>query len=174
MKTQSQTSKMVARDFFRLCVDEISHGNLSRVPLLSWDLSNPSRAYTDDQEVLREYAKIYHWKFDVTGVLRANYEALVLTDASQTILWANKGFEKMTGYTVDYAVGLKPDFLQGPKTSGESRRDISQNLRRKEPFKSVIVNYKKSGEEYLCEVRVIPIADATNQVTHFLALERAI
>ena len=174
MKNQSQTSKLVARDFFMLIADEISQTAMARVPLLSWDLSNPSRAYNDDQAMLREFAQNFNWKFDVSGVLRASYEALVLTDASQTILWANDGFEKMTGYTVDYAVGRKPDFLQGPKTSGESRRDISQNLRRKEPFKSVIVNYKKSGEEYLCEVRVIPIADATNQVTHFLALERAI
>ena len=84
MKTQSQTSKMVARDFFRLCVEEISHSKLSRVPLLSWDLSNPARAYNDDQEVLVELLGAVKPKNNLYAIVQTKHEAIFSNCGFQT------------------------------------------------------------------------------------------
>ena len=64
--------------------------------------------------------------FDVSIMLNRNYQAVVLTDVQQEILWVNKGFTEMTGYSRKYAIGRRPSFLQGVNTSPETKRQISR------------------------------------------------
>lgn len=146
-------------------------------PLVCFDLSGNSmmnHIKNVDKEKLIEYSKEFDWKITIDQVLEPNYEALVLTDADQSIIWANEGFKKMTGYPTHYAKGRKPSFLQGINTSETVKNSIKQKLAIGKPFTEVIVNYRKNKEEYFCEVSIIPIRNQQNLVTHFLALEKAV
>jgi PAS domain S-box-containing protein len=97
--------------------------------------------------------------------------AVVLTNAEKNILWVNGFFTKMTGYTMDEAVGKKPSFLQGPRTEESQRVYIRQKLTEMLPFKAHITNYRKNGEEYLCEINIYPIFDSSKKINYFISFE---
>lgn len=146
-------------------------------PLKSWGLSSTFFAPTDllesrkkDKEALILLANQFQWKTDLTEILSKPYEALVLTDAFQNIIWTNPGFFKMTGYSESYAVGKRPSFLQGLETSTETKLSIRHKLLIGKPFSEKILNYKKNTQEYWCEVRIFPINTENHQM-HYLALE---
>ena len=101
-----------------------------------------------------------------------DYEALIITDKNQNIIWVNDGFSKMTGYPKKEALNKTPKFLQGEKTSAETKKKIWQNILLDKPFKEVIINYKKDQTPYKCEVKILPLYN--KQTTHYIAFERKI
>ncbi len=114
------------------------------------------------------------WQFDHELILNKDYDALVLTDANQTIQWVNKGFSKMTGYPANYALGKQPKFLQGAATKPEIRKSIREKLGRPDIFSETVVNYRKNKEEYICKITIIPLLDSSLNLTHFLAIEKEV
>ncbi|MEN2283107.1 PAS domain-containing protein [Algoriphagus sp. SE2] len=145
-------------------------------PLSSWDISNPIynsiSKKTEDLEVLRKISLINNWNVDFAKELAIHYETLVLTDLDQKILWVNNGFEKMTGYPPEFAIGKRPAFLQGPNTSDAVKARIRKKLSNGDRISDIVTNYKKNGKEYECEITIIPLFDADQVITHYLALER--
>lgn len=151
------------------------------MPLLCWDiftqytLTKNSKTTKKHQELaqLLYFASKYNWQNNVKQILSSNtYEALVLTNVSKEILWVNEGFTEMTGYSKEFAKHKRPDFLQGKSTSSEQRLIIREKLQKDIPFKEVIINHRKDGTPYNCEIYVIPLKN--NNITHYLALERAV
>ena len=109
---------------------------------------------------------------DVVQTLQmSSYQALVVTDLSKNIIWTNRGFFEMTGYSKQFAMGKRPTFLQGKKTSKETKKEIRELLKKQKRFNKAIINYRKNGEEYICHIDVIPLFNEKREVTHFLAME---
>lgn len=107
-----------------------------------------------------------------TNILNDHYDAIVITDKQQTIVWVSDGFYDMTGYSGSYALGKQPTFLQGKDTQASTKETIRLNLDNNNNFTGTLINYKKNGEEYLCQLRLFPLKDHNNNITHYLALER--
>ena len=78
----------------------------------------------------------------------------------------------MTGYHKNYALGKKPSFLQGEKTSEATKQKIREKLKTEHGYEGSILNYRKNGEAYRCRIKIIPLYDSKKQLTHFIALER--
>lgn len=101
-----------------------------------------------------------------------NQVAVILTDPDRRILWVNRDFETITGYTGEEVVGLSPgSLLQGPKTEPDAIDRIRLGLAREEPFKETITNYRKCGESYVCKLVIHPIRDYKDRLVNFLAFE---
>ncbi len=101
-----------------------------------------------------------------------DYDALVVTNLKKEILWANNGFKEMTGYSKSFAIGKKPTFLQGVNTAKTALEAIRELVKKQKRFSYTLTNYRKNGEEYQCQIEVLPLHDRTKKVTHFLAMER--
>uniref|UniRef100_B0SXU7 Putative PAS/PAC sensor protein n=1 Tax=Caulobacter sp. (strain K31) TaxID=366602 RepID=B0SXU7_CAUSK len=106
-------------------------------------------------------------------------KAVVVTDGNllppgPTILYVNSAFERMTGYLSAELVGQSPRLLQGEKTSLATRRTLARALREGQRKTVVLVNYRKSGEPYRCEVDVFPILDKDGVMVNAVALEREV
>jgi len=101
-----------------------------------------------------------------------DYDALVITDVNQAIVWVNDGFTEMTGYHKKYALGKRPSFLQGAKTSKMIKRQIKDQLLNSHCYKGSIVNYRKNGEAYRCQIDIVPIYGPMGEQTHFIAFEK--
>ncbi len=127
---------------------------------------------TKDSQQLLILKQTHSWKFDVDYIHHLKYEAIVVTDASKKIIWANDGFKAMTGYTVKHAIGKTAAFLQGAATSQESRNTIKQGLATGRAFTTSLINYRKNGGQYACEVTIHPLYNTKNILTHFIAFER--
>ena len=78
----------------------------------------------------------------------------------------------MTGYSKKFAVGKKPSFLQGEKTSTVVKSQLYNDLVLNHTFTGSIVNYRKNGELYLCQITILPIYNFDDKLSYFLALEK--
>ncbi|MEO1097178.1 MAG: PAS domain-containing protein [Bacteroidota bacterium] len=147
-------------------------------PLKCWDIfsiylntMNQRINNHDDIQYLLGLKSINEWDVDFLKILDSYYDALVLTDNSIQIQWVNKGFNRMTGYSSQEVIGRSPKMLQGEKTSIASRGFIREKLNGTRPFNTEVINYRKNGEEYLCQVAIYPLLNLEGNVSHFLALE---
>ena len=150
-------------------------------PLLCWDAYMAQQALYDkkaqkqfDLSKLLSFKRIYDWDINLKKLLQEEYQALILTDIERSIEWANQGFYKLTHFPRRSIIGKKPSFLQGKNTSQESIQRMREKLGQGEFCHEVMVNYKNTGEEYLCDIRIHPIRDTNEKVSHFLALEKEV
>lgn len=150
------------------------------MPLLSWDIYSDYRLsqlkeLQRNQDILyvKALAQKFNWIVDIDELFKEeSFEAIVLTDLNQKIIWVNDGFREMTGYFRKEVLHRTPGFLQGPKTSLEVKERIRIKLSGTAAFKEVIVNYKKNKEDYKCEVKIFPLYN--EKTTHFIALENRV
>lgn len=152
-----------------------------KMPLQSWDVYMEGYYKTlltlrkeNEFKEVNKFAKKFNWKNNANELIRTtNYDAIIITDAQQNIIWVNDGFSKMTGYSKSFALTKTPRFLQGKDTSEKTKLEIKQSLNAHKPFQSVIRNYKKNGVAYNCDVKIFPLYDY-EKVTHYIALEREV
>lgn len=152
----------------------------SPMPLLSWDIYsahyfNQLKEFQRAQDILKVKAlgRKLNWKLDINDLFKEErFEAILITDIEQKIIWVNEGFTEMTGYSKSEALQRTPRFLQGPKSSNEAKDRIRQNLSGIAPFTEVIINYKKNRDAYECEVKIFPLFN--EETTHFMALEKRV
>jgi len=105
--------------------------------------------------------------------------AVVVTDGQLTppgpsIQYVNTTFERMTGFDQAEVLGKNPRFLQGPGTSLAARKQLARALRAGERHSTTLVNYRKSGEAYLCAIEVFPILGPQGELIHAVAVEREV
>ncbi|MBL0740330.1 PAS domain-containing protein [Chryseolinea lacunae] len=144
-------------------------------PLLCWDIVAQGLYQKRNRlalESLRKFAAKHQLHIDLHAVAEKDFEALVITDADQTIQWVSHGFKSMTGYPAAYAKQRKPSFLQGPATRAADRQHIRDAVLRHQPCSATILNYRKDGTSYQCHIELIPLFTSNHILTHFLALEK--
>lgn len=186
---KNELSKMMSLDIFlaslnkqenALLESQISAESNKIMPLLSWDLYSDhyfdtlnSIRRTNDIQQIRTFAQQFKWKNSIDPIFaNEKFEAIILTDLSQRIVWVNDGFATMTGYSRKDALDRTPSFLQGPASSKDAKERFRQKLAGIEPFKEIITNYKKNKDAYTCEVKIFPLY--TEKTTHFIALEKRV
>ncbi|WP_299888013.1 PAS domain-containing protein [uncultured Lacinutrix sp.] len=153
-----------------------------RAPLKSWDfyalfLQRQAKEFVKNTEIeiLKEYKEQYNWSFNIEKTLNeTTFEAIVLTNDTQEIQWVNKGFVKMTGYPAKFSKGKSPKFLQGEKSCQASLKTVRENIKKEIHFKERIINYRKNGEEYICDIEIFPLKNKEGKLTHLLALEKEV
>ncbi len=159
---------------------EIKPSTSKIMPLVSWDGYSEHYLKTleiskiqSDIKMVKSFAQQAKWKNKIDVIFNSiEFEALIITDANQKILWVNNGFSEMTGYSKTYAMNKTPRFLQGTETSNETKTEIKKQLSNFETFTGTITNYRKDNTIYKCEVQIIPMYNQS--VTHFLAIEKEI
>ncbi len=148
-------------------------------PLLSWDIYfdyyNRLMKRMNDKIYLEKFLQQHYVKIPGELMKCVNtYDAIVITDTKQIIQWVSSGFYHMTGYTFDEAIYRKPSFLQGSKTSETIKIRIREAILKSNPVSETLVNYRKSGIEYDCQVNIEPVFDHKKDLTHFMAFEKKI
>lgn len=123
---------------------------------------------------------------ELKGILSqmADYttDAIVITkavvanrDDGPEIVYVNKSFTTLTGYTAEEAIGRPPKFLQGPKTDRKALTRMAQSIEEKKSICLEVLNYNKEGHEYWVEISLNPIfCPDSNECVYFLATERDI
>jgi PAS domain S-box-containing protein len=107
-------------------------------------------------------------------------DAILITEASPIdepgprILYANKAFTNMTGYTLEEVLGKTPRILQGAKTDRTELNKVRDALSRWESTTVEVINYRKDSSEFWVEFSVVPVADKTGWYTHWIAVQRDI
>ena len=95
-----------------------------------------------------------------------------INEPGPEIVYVNRAFTELTGYTQDSVIGKNPRILQSSGTDEETKKTIRQGLEQKVPVRVTIKNYSKTGEEYWLDLSIIPLKNSQGVVTHFVAIER--
>jgi len=79
-------------------------------------------------------------------------EGITISDATRPdnpLIYVNKGFMIMTGYTFEESVGKNCRYLQGAETPPEQVALIRSAISKRESMQLELINYKKNGETFL-------------------------
>lgn len=149
------------------------------VPLLCWDVAHPMLAKRQQLAAdLRAFDALktqYGWQFDTNiHPLLADNAALVITDRAARIVWVSHTFSLLTGYAATDVLGKHPSLLQGDQTSDSTRQLVREKLACAETVAFRILNYRKNGSAYWCNIELHPLLNASGQCTHFFAIEQEV
>jgi two-component system cell cycle response regulator len=102
-------------------------------------------------------------------------EGVVLVDAQnpeRPVIYANPGFEALTGYSSAELLGRNLRFLQGDDREQDGRHRVREALARGESCRVLLRNYRKDGTVFWNEMTVSPLLDADGRVTHYAGHHR--
>lgn len=121
-------------------------------------------------------AKAQDWKLTapIRRELLINKGTIVITDTNNLIQYVNGQFEQMTGYSRQEAIGRRPAFLQGEKTSRQTRWRIRQAIEQQQSVTERLLNYRKDQTPYWCQILIQPIVNQHQQVVNFIAFEEEV
>ncbi len=120
------------------------------------------------------------WLLLLESVILKADDAVVITEAEPVelpgphIVFVNDAFARMMGYSREEVIGKTPRILQGPKTNLETLRGLKDRLKRFEPVRSEMVNYRKDGSEIWIELSLFPVGDRTGNYTYWVGIQRDI
>jgi phosphoserine phosphatase RsbU/P len=101
-------------------------------------------------------------------------EGITIADArlpDRPLIYANEGFERMTGYGVDEVIGRNCRFLQGPRTDPRAVAEIRDALTATRECIVEILNYRKDGTTFWNRLSITPVRDGTGEVTHYIGIQ---
>jgi len=105
-------------------------------------------------------------------IARRTSNAVIITDAQGRITWTNEAFTKITGYTLEEALGKVPGhLLQCEKTDASAAETLRAAVRRGVGCRAEIINRGKDGREYVLNIEINPLHDAAGTLTGFMAIE---
>lgn len=108
----------------------------------------------------------------LSQIAEDNINAVVIADREGRVNWVNKSFTRMTGYTLEEAMGRKPGhLLQGPETDSKTVDYLRRQISNGEPFSTEILNYRKGGTKYWLRIQGQPVRNEAGELTGFFALE---
>jgi two-component system CheB/CheR fusion protein len=129
--------------------------------------SSVSHDYTQNFE-LAARSRVFERAFE------SSLTAMVITDPNQKdnpIVYANPGFEKLTGYQPKEVIGRNCRFLQGKESDPATVRKINRAIKRGESCHVKIINYRKSGQKFWNELVITPVHNDEGDVTHFVGVQ---
>jgi diguanylate cyclase (GGDEF)-like protein/PAS domain S-box-containing protein len=106
--------------------------------------------------------------------VEATADGLVICDArlpDYPIVYVNRAFEQMTGYSAAECIGHDCSFLQGVETDQVGLEGIRYALREKREARVLLRNYRKDGTLFWNEFYIGPVFDEHGEVTHFIGTQ---
>ena len=92
----------------------------------------------------------------------------MITDADKVILKVNHAFTRITGYSAQDVVGLKPNLLGSNLHDQVFFADMREQLRQSGVWQGEIWNRRKNGEVYPEWLAITAVKSDAGQVTHYL------
>ncbi|MBZ0089242.1 MAG: PAS domain S-box protein, partial [Thermoanaerobaculia bacterium] len=99
-------------------------------------------------------------------------EAVVITDVTGAILYANPAFEKVSGYTREEVAGRNPRILKSGKQDDACYRRMWEALANGEVWRGKLVNRRKDGTLFEEEATISPVRDSSGRVVNYVAAKR--
>ena len=114
-------------------------------------------------------------KFDWLIVLENLRRGIVVTDVNldpphgPRIIYVNRAWAQMTGYSRNGVTGKTPRVLQGKHSDRAVLRRLKAKLQAREVFQGQTWNYRKSGEPFMMNWFCYPIFGERGKPVYFVA-----
>ena len=87
------------------------------------------------------------------------------------IIYANKAFERLTGYNQEEIIGYNCRFLQGDDRDQAEREQIAKALEKHEAVEVTLRNYRKDGTLFYNHLKIVPLFDKKQRVLYYLGVQ---
>ncbi|MFZ2302210.1 MAG: diguanylate cyclase [Gallionella sp.] len=102
-------------------------------------------------------------------------DGITIADASKNgfpLIYVNKGFEKLTGYSSGEIIGNSYRILQGTDTDQPGLDVIRAALANEESCVVTLRNYRKDGSMFWNELSISPVHGADGKLTHYIGIQK--
>ena len=111
------------------------------------------------------------------SILAAASESILVTDADldapgPIVVYVNRAFEQMTGWSAREIVGLSPRVLQGPETDLSIFLGMREAVMNGGRWEGMTVNYRKDRKPFFMEWSITPVDDDDGRPSHYVAVQR--
>ncbi len=86
------------------------------------------------------------------------------------LIHANPAFERITGYSLQEAVGQGPDLLVQADREQLGVQEITAALREQREGNAILRNYRKDGTLFWNDLSIAPVRNGQGEVTHFVGI----
>ncbi|MDE2389350.1 MAG: PAS domain-containing protein [Betaproteobacteria bacterium] len=110
----------------------------------------------------------------LSKILDSCVNGITLADPDQEdmpLVYVNKAFEEITGYTLAETVGKNCRFLQGNEHNQAGVKQLQDAIKNKKPVEVVLRNFRKNGEMFYNHLLVSPLFDSHGNVLYFLGVQ---
>jgi PAS domain S-box-containing protein len=126
---------------------------------------------------LTEYLQADAERRLLQSVVEHSDEPIVITDAQielpgPQVLYVNRAFERLTGYSTAELLGQSLRILQGPDSDKHTLDRMNAALIAGRSITAEALNYRKNGEPYWAEWNITPVRDEHNHVAQWVAMMR--
>ena len=115
-----------------------------------------------------------HYPAVLNALVENSFDSVMITEASEhtPIVYVNKAFTDLTGYSAGEVLGQSPNFLQGSETDAMVLARLREDLAEKRVFEGQTMNYRKDGSGFTMWWRVIPVMNGSREPVCFVAFQR--
>ncbi len=106
----------------------------------------------------------------LSSAVEQTEDAIFITDKSGVIEYVNPGFEMITGYGREEAVGNTPRLLKSGQMPPGYYQHLWQTVLSGAAFRAQTVNRRRDGTLFVAEQTITPMKDGTGQITHFVSV----
>ncbi|MDH5381190.1 MAG: PAS domain S-box protein, partial [Cyclobacteriaceae bacterium] len=110
-------------------------------------------------------------------VIKSSKDSVVITKGSGLngqIIFVNKSFSKMTGYTMDEIAGKTPNILYGAATDQLELNEIEESILKGKSHESELLFYKKSGDHFWVNQYIAPLFLENGEISNFIYIQQDI
>lgn len=106
--------------------------------------------------------------------IAASSNGILISDPHQPgnpVIYANSGFERITGYKREDILGKNCRFLQGTDTKQPALDKLHRAIAEGQETQVVLRNYRKDGTLFWNEFCLNPVRDEAGHLTHFIGVQ---
>jgi len=104
-------------------------------------------------------------------VVQHTDNAVTIMDREMRIVWVNRGFSQITGYSMEEALGHTPgELLSSGKSDPLAIQTLLEGARDGNSCRVELINRAKDGHEYWADTEVQPTLDAQGRLAGFMEI----
>ena len=129
-----------------------------------------SKAQTTQKRLERKNQQLQLYK----NAINATTSGLVITDFSKKdypMTFCNRAFTELTGYSRSEVLGRNCRFLQGDDRNQPGLTVIRNAIKKGEPCKALLRNYRKDGSMFWNELRLSPVKSSNGDVEYYVGIQ---
>ncbi|WP_342620486.1 diguanylate cyclase [Rhodoferax sp. GW822-FHT02A01] len=117
-----------------------------------------------------ESAMQQEWLTLMDTALAGVGNSVFVTDAKANILWVNRAFTELSGFSSEEILGKNPNVLSSGAQDAAFYQHFWQTIKAGTTWHGDVVNARRDGTRYTVSQTVTPLLNAEGQVSHYVAI----